>query len=109
MATFQLTARRLILAGGFAVAVALAPAFAVFTAPAWTVGTPMAACPGGETEDPDTFACAPDLAPEPSAVGAPSEEALTACSGRDQSDCLEGQLYGPPPVTMPDTTVDQSP
>lgn len=113
MATFQLTARRLALAGGFAIAVAVAPVVAVFAGPAPTVG--MAACPAGETEDPYTFACAPELAPGGSspgvvgAVGAPSEQELTACSGRDQSECLEGQLYGPAPVQMPDNTVQQSP
>ena len=41
MATFQLSARRLILAGGFAVAVAAAPAIAVFAVPA-TDAAPMA-------------------------------------------------------------------
>lgn len=110
MATFQFPGRRLILAGGFAVAVAVAPAVAAFAAPAPTLGTPTAACAAGQTEDPYTFACAPEVAPDAGGfVGAPSEEALTACSGHDQSECLEGQLYAPAPVQMPDTEVQQSP
>jgi hypothetical protein len=108
MATFHLPARRLILAGGFTVAVALAPAFAVLTGPAPTVGSPLA-CPAGETEDPFTYACAPELVPNSPGGGAPSEQALTACSGRDEGECLEGQLYAPAPVQMPNTQVQQSP
>jgi hypothetical protein len=108
MATFHLPARRLILAGGFSVAVALAPAVAVYTGPAPTVGSPLA-CPAGETEDPFTYACAPELVPNSPTVGAPSEQQLTECSGRDQGECLEGQLYNPPPVPKPDTSVQQSP
>jgi hypothetical protein len=107
MATFPLPARRLILAGGFALAVAAAPAVAVFAGPAAPAGTPMA-CPAGQTEDPYTYACVPELAPG-GAAGAPSEGELTACSGGNQSQCLEGQLYPPAPVQMPNTTVQQSP
>jgi hypothetical protein len=106
MATLRPGLRRLILAGAFTVATALAPAFAVVAGPAPTA----LACPAGETEDPYTYACTPELVPNsPGGVGAPSEQALTACSGRDQGECLEGQLYAPAPVQSPDTTVQQSP
>ena len=107
MATFPLPARRLILAGGFAVAVLVAPAVAAFTGPA-PAGIPSA-CSAGETEDPYTYACVPELAPGSPAVGAPSEQELTACSGGNQSQCLESQLYAPAPVQMPNTRVQQSP
>jgi hypothetical protein len=112
MATFQLPGRRLILAGGFAVAIAVSPVVAVFATPA-PATTPLACAPG-ETEDPVSFACTSDVAtsdvaPGIPAVGAPSEEALSACSGRDQGECLEGQLYPPAPVEMPNTEVQQSP
>jgi hypothetical protein len=63
MATFQLTARRLILAGGFAVAVAAAPAIAVLAVPA-TESTPIAqGCPGGEESDQFTGNCVPHTVP----------------------------------------------
>ena len=69
------------------------------------------ACPAGETEDPFTFACAPELVPGGGSAGAPSEQQLTACSGRDQSECIEGQLYGPGTVQVPNVNeqVQQSP
>jgi hypothetical protein len=107
MANCQFPGRRLILAGGFAVAIAVSPVIAVFAAPV-PAATPLACAPG-ETQDPVSFACTQDVAPGIPAVGAPSEEALTACSGRDQGECLEGQLYPPAPVQMPDTEVQQSP
>jgi hypothetical protein len=115
MATFQLRARRIVLAGGFAAAVAIAPAIAVFAGPGPTVGVPSAACPAGDTEDPYTFACVPELVPGGGGpvvpVGAPSEQELTACGGRDQSQCLESQLYGSDNVGVPNvsTEVQQSP
>ena len=42
---------------------------------------------------------------------APSEQELTACSGRDQGECLEETLYGPGTVPVPNvsTEVQQSP
>jgi hypothetical protein len=112
MAILDLPARRLIFASSFAAAIALAPAVAVVTHPA-PAGTPVAACPSGETEDPYTFACVPELTPTggsaPSA-GAPTEQQLTECSGRNQGECVEQDEYGnlatPPKV---DETVHQSP
>ena len=62
MATFQLSARRLILAGGFAVAVAAAPAIAVFAVPT-PDAAPMAQCPGGEEADQFTGVCVPHTVP----------------------------------------------
>ena len=62
MATLKLPARRLILAGGFAVAIAAAPAVAVVAVPTNSAPT-IAACPGGESEDTFTGVCTPDLVP----------------------------------------------
>jgi hypothetical protein len=111
MATLKLPARRLILAGGFVVAIAVAPGFAVFATPSPAPGmSAVAACTGGETLDIFTDACVPELAPGGGTVGAPSEQTLTACGGRDQSSCLEEQLYGGgAQVPNVDTTVQQSP
>jgi hypothetical protein len=113
MATFDLPARRLILAGSFAAAIAVSPAIAVFVHPTPT-GTPVAACPSGETEDPYTFACVPELTPTGGGAptsGAPSEQQLTQCSGRDQSNCVEQDEYGNAGASVPkvDETVHQSP
>ena len=65
MATLELS-RRLILAGGFAVAVAAAPAIAVFTVPSASV--PLAQCPGGEEEDLYTGVCVPHTVPNSDAT-----------------------------------------
>jgi hypothetical protein len=66
-------------------------------------------CNAGESIDVYSLACVPDIAPN--TAGAPSEQALTACSGRDQGQCLENQYYGPGTVTVPhvSTDVQQSP
>lgn len=110
-ATISFPVRRAILVSGFAAAIVISPVIAAFTSPDAPVGTPTAACPLGQNEDPYTFACVPNLAPNggDSTVGAPSETELTQCSGRDQGECLEGDLYPPAPVPQPDTTVQQSP
>jgi hypothetical protein len=110
MAIFDLPARRLIFAGGFAAAIAISPAIAVFAHPTPTPGTPVAACPSGETEDPYTYACVPELSPSGGVV-APSEQQLTQCSGHDQANCLEQDYYGSPGGNVPqvDTSVHQSP
>ena len=52
MATFQSPVRRLILAGGFAVAIAAAPAVAVFAVPTTSIPTQVAECLMGEVQDP---------------------------------------------------------
>ncbi|MDT5092960.1 MAG: hypothetical protein QOH60_2323 [Mycobacterium sp.] len=108
MAILDLPARRLVFAGAFAAAIALSPAIAVFAHP--TPVKPVAACPSGESEDPYTYACVPELVPN-GGGGAPTEQQLTQCSGRDQANCLEQDYYGSPggDVPKPDTTVHQSP
>ena len=63
MATMKFPARRMIIAGGFAVAVAAAPAIA-FVAMPTPAATPLAQCPGGEEHDLYTSLCVPHLVPE---------------------------------------------
>jgi hypothetical protein len=114
MAILDFRTRRLITAGGFAAAIAVAPLLAVFAGPTPTVGTPVAACPAGETEDPFTFACVPEVVPNGGVstnTGAPSEQQLTECSGGDQANCLEQDYYGNPGGNVPhvDESVQQSP
>ncbi len=122
MATFVLSARRLILAGGFAVAVAAAPAIAVFTVP--TDAVPLAQCPAGEEQDLYTGTCIPHTVPNagsafssipgnPSlpAVNLPGGGGSIPCTGHNSGQCIglaeESAAAGPQP--MPESTVGHSP
>ena len=114
MATLELSARRLILAGGFAVAVAAAPAVAVFTVPSASV--PLAQCPAGEEEDLYTGVCLPHTVPNSPLSSIPGNPDLPAvdgipCTGRNTGECIglseEEQAIGPQPV--PRSTVSSSP
>jgi hypothetical protein len=116
MATFQFPARRLILAGGFAVAVAAAPVVAVFAVSASDIPAPsIAACPGGESEDVYTGVCVPDLVPNSPAFqsapgGLPSISGIP-CTGANSGQCIglaeEQEAQGPMPV--PHSTISSSP
>jgi hypothetical protein len=111
MALLPLAAGRLIAAGAFTAAIVISPAIAIFAGPNPTVST-TAACTGGESEDPYTMNCIPEVAPagtSSSPVGPPSETALTRCSGGDQGECLEQALYPGAPVVQPNTSVQSSP
>ena len=122
MATFQLP-RRLIIAGGFAVAVAAAPAVA---APAVAVlavpaPVPLAQCPSGEEEDLYTGNCVPHTVPNSGApfstspgslpsVNLPGGGGSIPCTGHNSGQCIglaeEGQAAMGP---MPESTVSHSP
>jgi hypothetical protein len=81
------------LAGGFAVAIAIAPTVAVFAGPtADPAPRTVADCTGGESMDAYSLACTPDVVPN-STAGAPSEAELTACGDRG-SDCPMQNPYG---------------
>lgn len=119
MATLELSARRLILAGGFAVAIAAAPAIAVFSVPA---SVPLAQCPAGEEEDTFTGVCIPHTVPNAGPVFTSSPGGLPAvnlpggggsipCTGHNSGQCIglaeEAQAAGPQAV--PESTVGHSP
>jgi hypothetical protein len=115
MATLKLPARRLLLAGGFAVAIAAAPAAAVVAVPTHSAPT-IAACPGGESEDTFTGECTPDLVPNSPEVGSTSPGGLpevdnVPCTGANSGQCIglseEEQAAGPQPV--PHSSVSSSP
>ena len=116
MATLQLSTRRLILAGGFAVAVAAAPAIAAFTVPTPDTA-PMAQCPGGEEADQFTGVCVPHLVPNSPTFGTTSptgglpEIGGIPCTGANTGQCIglaeEQQAQGPQPI--PRSTVSSSP
>jgi hypothetical protein len=114
MPTFKLPLQRLLLAGGFAVAIAAAPAVAVVAMP--TQAPTIAACPGGESEDTFTGECTPDLVPNSPEVGVTSPGGLPEvdsipCTGGNSGQCIglseEEQAEGPQPV--PHSTVSSSP
>ncbi|MUL83913.1 MULTISPECIES: intersectin-EH binding protein Ibp1 [unclassified Mycolicibacterium] len=121
MATL-ISMRRLVLAGGFAVAVAAAPAFAVFAVP--VPSGPAVACPAGEEEDLYTGVCVPHTVPNSSdafsspagnpdlpSVNLPDGGGSIPCTGANSGQCIglaeEEQSEGPQPV--PESTVGSSP
>jgi hypothetical protein len=128
MATLKLPARRLILAGGFAVAIAAAPAVAVIAVPNNSAPTIAATtCSNGESEDTFTGTCVPDLVPngprpqtsqagqsspasQASPGGLPSVDGIP-CTGGNSGECIglseEQQAAGPPAV--PHSSVSSSP
>jgi hypothetical protein len=115
MATLKLPARRLILAGGFAVAIAAAPVVAVVAVPTNSAPT-IAACPGGESEDTFTGECTPDLVPNSPEAGQTSPGGLPEvdnipCTGANSGQCIglseEQQSEGP--MAVPHSSVSSSP
>jgi hypothetical protein len=109
MATLELS-KRLILAGGFALALAAAPAIAVFAVPSNSM--PLAQCPGGEEEDQFTGVCIPHTVPNSGSTfsSIPGNPDIP-CTGHNSGQCIglaeEAQAQGPQPV--PESTVGHSP
>ena len=94
MATFQNPARRLILAGGFAVAIAAAPAVAVFAGPTTSTPAPVAQCLNGEMQDPATGVCMP----VPAQGSVPEIQGIP-CTGSNTGECIGlGEEQQPPPT-----------
>ncbi len=118
MATFHLPTRRLILAGGFAVAIAATPAVALFAVPTTGSSAPsITACTGGETEDLYTNVCVPDVVPNSpdfsstAPVGGLPEIGGIPCTGHNSGQCIglgeEQQAEGP--IAVPHSEVSSSP
>lgn len=117
MATHRITASRLILAGGFALAALTAPSVAALA----TSDTPargIAACPAGESEDLYTTTCSPDLVPNSSSPlsaipGNPSVPEISGipCTGGNSGECigLAEQQQAQTPLVQPHTSVSSSP
>jgi hypothetical protein len=110
MTTQQLSARRLLVAGGFAVAIAAAPAVAAFAAPS-VAPSFGAACPNGETEDVYTDVCTPDMVPnspvQTSPGGLPSVDGVP-CTGANSGQCI-GLSEDAPQYAPPSSSVGSSP
>jgi hypothetical protein len=115
MANLKLRTGRLILAGGFAVAVAAAPAVLFVAAPTNSAPT-ISACPNGESEDAFTGNCTPDLVPNSPVAGQTSPGGLPEvdnipCTGGNSGQCIglgeEQQAQGP--MAVPHSSVSSSP
>jgi hypothetical protein len=110
---------RVMLVGGFALAVAAAPVTAVLSAP-----VSVAACASGEEEDTFTTVCTPFMVPRSGqifttipgnpdlpAVELPGGGGAIPCTGHNSGECIglaeEDQAMGPPPI--PRSTISASP
>ncbi|WP_082949941.1 hypothetical protein [Mycobacterium sp. ACS4331] len=101
--------RRVVVAGGFALALSAAPAAAILV-PGTPAATPVAACPAGEVEDLYTLHCIPSLSPNvrgglyptvsPNVTGEPNGPGLESvpCPGSVPGECLE-RTTGTPGAT----------
>jgi hypothetical protein len=111
MNSLQSSARRLAIAGGFAIAIAAAPAIAAFAVP---TAAPSfgAACPNGESEDVFIGSCTPEMVPNSPAVPAPSGNLSAVdgvpCTGANSGQCI-GLSEDAPQYVAPDSTVGSSP
>jgi hypothetical protein len=118
MATFQHPARRIILAGGFAVAIAAAPLVAAFAVPsAGSSGASVTACPAGESEDLFTGECTPEMVPnQPGGVSysTPGDSSSlpeingVPCTGANTGTCI-GLSEEQVPNVEPHSSISSSP
>ena len=121
MAILKFPVRRLIIAGGFAAAMAAAPAVAVVAMPAPNA-TPLAQCAGGEEEDLYTGICVPHTVPNSGApyqavgelpsVGVPGAAGSSIpCTGHNTGECigLAEEAQSEAPAVSPESSVGSSP
>lgn len=123
MATIDFPVRRLIIAAGFAAAMAAAPAIAVVAMPA-PAASPLAQCPAGEEEDLYVGTCVPHMVPNSGSpyqslggnpdlpsVGIPGGGGSIPCTGHNSGQCIglaeESESEGP--VVQPRSEVSSSP
>ncbi|MET4429206.1 MULTISPECIES: intersectin-EH binding protein Ibp1 [unclassified Mycolicibacterium] len=113
MASLEISARRMVLAAGFAVAVAATPVLVALSAP--SVAAPSVAdCPNGESTDTFTGVCTPDLVPNSPEFGttAPAgglpEINGIPCTGANSGQCI-GLSEDAPQYVPPTSSVGSSP
>jgi hypothetical protein len=112
MPTLRFPAQRLLLVGGFAVAVAAAPAIAVVAVPT-PDATPVAQCPTGEEADQFTGNCVPHTVPNSGSVfttlpGNPDVPTIGGipCIGHNAGKCIglaeeqQAMTVTPPPAPV---------
>nr|WP_041312773.1 hypothetical protein [Mycobacterium sp. JS623] len=117
MTKHSITTRRLLSAGGFALAIAITPAVAI--AAHSTDSRPLAQCSDGEEEDVFTLSCTPILVPNSpegfTSTAAnpdiPEIEGVPCTGGRSSGACIglaeDEAAAGPQPV--PRSTIEASP
>lgn len=116
MPRFEFPVRRLILAGGFALAVAAAPAVAAVAVPSAGPGAHLADCATGEDTDQFTGSCVPFLVPNSPApafttpAGNPDIPEIDGvpCTGRDSGACI-GLAEDAPQYVPPTSSVGSDP
>jgi hypothetical protein len=117
MATQRISASRLALVGGLALAALTGPTLAV-SALSDSLAPTVAACPSGESADMYTTTCTPDLVPNSPAhmasiPGNPSLPAIDGipCTGANSGQCigLSEQQQAQTPLVQPHTSVSSSP
>ncbi|OBI82925.1 hypothetical protein [Mycobacterium sp. E740] len=95
MATLKISAQRLFLAGGFAVAIAAAPVLTAFVAHPTDSASVAQGCSGGEEPDQFTGVCVPHTVPNSGTVfstqpGNPDmpEVLGVPCGGHNSGNCI---------------------
>lgn len=118
MASLKNSARRLALAGGFALAVAAAPAVAAFTVPSTGAAPAVAECAPGEVVNTEGVGCLP--APvqtnpgetsfsTPGDPGSVPEVQGIPCTGANTGQCIGLQEEQQAPLVEPHSTISSSP
>jgi hypothetical protein len=115
MPHFEFSARRLLLAGGFALAVAAAPVVAAVTVPPAASGSHVADCASGEDADQFTGACVPFVvpnSPSPFTTSAANPDIPeidgVPCTGHDSGACI-GLAEDAPQYVPPTSSVESDP
>jgi len=118
MATLKNSARRLAIAGGFALAVAAAPAVAAFTVPSIGPAPAVAECAPGEVVNTAGVGCLPapvDTKPGeisnslPGDANSLPEVQGIPCTGANTGTCIGLQENQPLPNVEPHSSISSSP
>jgi hypothetical protein len=111
----EFSARRIILAGGFALAFAAAPAVAAFGLQPAVPGSVVAACDSGEDADQFTGECVPFAvpnSPSPFTTNAANPDIPEIdgipCTGHDSGACI-GLAEDAPQYVAPESSIGSSP
>ena len=127
MAKSSSVGRRVLLAGGFSIAIAAAPAVAFIASPS-SAPAPAIACPAGESEDLYTDQCIPEMVPNQPGGNYPTtssgggnttystpgdsnslpEVQGIPCTGRNTGECI-GLQENQVPAVSPHSSISSSP
>lgn len=126
MAISSSVGRRVLLAGGFSIAIAAAPAVALFASPSGAQPGSAIACPAGESEDLYTDQCIPELVPNQPGGNYPTPTSGTTtystpgdssslpevqgvpCTGANTGQCI-GLQENQVPAVSPHSSISSSP